>query len=49
MEDSLRQMGWLQGAVWSTPNVREAIVAMKDKRTPDFPALAPLSRFADQG
>ena len=49
VDDSLRQMGWLQGAIWSTPNVREAIGAMKDKRTPDFPALAPLSRFADHG
>lgn len=49
VDDSLRQMGWLQGAIWSTPNVLEAIGAMKDKRTPDFPALAPLSRFADHG
>lgn len=49
VDDSLRQMGWLQGAIWSTPNVREAIGAMKDRRAPDYPALAPLSRFVDQG
>jgi len=49
VEDSLRQMGWLQSAVWSSPNVREAIMAMQQKRSPDFPDLAPLARFADQG
>jgi len=49
VDDSLRQMGWLQGAVWSTPNVREAIAAMKDKRKPGFPDLAPLKRFAEGG
>ena len=30
VEDSLRQMGWLQGAVWSNAHVREAIAAMKE-------------------
>ena len=49
VEDSLRQMGWLQGAVWSNDNVREAIAAMKDKREPQFPPLAPLKGFREFG
>ena len=46
-EDSLKQMGWLQGAIWSNAHVREAIVAAKEKRTAQFPALAPLTPFAN--
>ena len=49
VDDSLRQMGWLQGAIWSNQHVREAVTAMKQKRAGDFPALAPVVRFADQG
>jgi enoyl-CoA hydratase len=45
VEDSLKQMGWLQGAIWSNAHVREAIVAAKEKRTAQFPALAPLTPF----
>ncbi|XUT90512.1 enoyl-CoA hydratase-related protein [Ottowia caeni] len=37
VEDSLRQMGWLQGAIWSNAHVREAVTAMKDKRAAQFP------------
>ncbi len=29
VEDSLKQMGWLQGAIWSNAHVREAIVTAK--------------------
>jgi enoyl-CoA hydratase len=47
VEDSLKQMGWLQGAIWSNAHVREAIVAAKEKRTAQFPALAPLTPFSD--
>ncbi|MFT4243684.1 MAG: enoyl-CoA hydratase-related protein [Acidovorax sp.] len=47
VEDSLRQMGWLQGAIWSNRHVMEAVTAMKQKRAGDFPALAPLTRFSD--
>ncbi len=47
VEDSLKQMGWLQGAIWSNAHVREAIVAAKEKRTAQFSALAPLTPFAD--
>jgi enoyl-CoA hydratase len=49
VEDSLRQMGWLQGAIWSNRHVGEAVSAMKQKRTGDFPALAELPRFAERG
>ena len=49
VEDSLRQMGWLQGAIWSNQHVRESVTAMKQKRAGDFPALTPLQRFADLG
>ena len=47
VDDSLRQMGWLQGAIWSNQYVRESVTAMKQKRTADFPALAPLRHFSD--
>lgn len=47
VEDSLKQMGWLQGAIWSNAHVREAIVAAKEKRTAQFSALAPLTPFTD--
>jgi enoyl-CoA hydratase len=49
VEDSLRQMGWLQGAVWSNAHVREAIAAMKEKRTGDFTPLAGLQSFKSLG
>ena len=45
VEDSLRQMGWLQGAIWSNQHVRESIVAMKDKRAGQFTSLAKLQSF----
>ena len=49
VEDSLRQMGWLQGAVWSNAHVREAIAAMKDKRAGDFTPLSALQTFKSLG
>ena len=49
VEEGLQQMGWLQGAVWSNDNVREAISAMKDKRAPQFPPLTPLRGFREFG
>ena len=48
-EDSLRQMGWLQAAIWSNRHVVESITAMKEKRTADFPPLAPLTSFKEMG
>ena len=47
VEDSLRQMGWLQGALWSTAHVRESTVAMKERRWGLFDALAPLRAFRE--
>ncbi len=39
VDDSLKQMGWLQGAIWSNDHVREAITAFKTKREAQFPPL----------
>jgi enoyl-CoA hydratase len=49
VEDSLRQMGWLQGAIWSNPHIREALEAAKEKRPANFPSLAPLKSFKSLG
>ncbi|MGE0096891.1 MAG: enoyl-CoA hydratase-related protein [Hydrogenophaga sp.] len=49
VEDSLRQMGWLQGAVWSNAHVREAIIAMNEKRAGQFTPLAGLQAFKELG
>ena len=48
VDDSLRHMGVLQGAIWSNAQVREAIMAQKEKRAAEFAALAPLSSFSAQ-
>jgi enoyl-CoA hydratase len=47
VDDSLRQMGWVQGAVWSNANVRESIGAMQARRAPRYPDLAALKDFGD--
>ena len=47
VDESLQQMGWLQGAIWSNRHVMEAVTAMKSKRAGDFPALAPLTSFSE--
>ena len=47
VDESLKQMGWLQGAIWSNAQVREAIVAAKEKRPAQFTALSPLIPFTD--
>ncbi len=47
VEDSLRQMGWLQGAIWSNQHVHEAVAAMQAKRAANFPNLAPLTGFKE--
>ncbi len=49
VDESLKQMGWLQGAIWSNQHVREAVSAMKEKRPPGFPALAKLTNFDESG
>ena len=45
VDDALKQMGWLQGAIWSNANVREAVTAMKEKRAGTFADLLPLQSF----
>ncbi|MBI2769930.1 MAG: enoyl-CoA hydratase/isomerase family protein [Burkholderiales bacterium] len=47
VDDSLRQMGWVQGAIWSNAHVREAVTAMKEKRAGSFPDLPGLASFKD--
>ncbi len=47
VDDALKQMGWLQGAIWSNQQVREAVTAMKHKRAGDFAPLNPLRSFRD--
>jgi enoyl-CoA hydratase len=47
VDESLKQMGWLQGAIWSNQHVLEAVMAMKGKRTAEFANLSPLSSFRD--
>jgi enoyl-CoA hydratase len=49
VDDALKQMGWLQGAIWSNRHVGESVAAMKEKRAAVFPALTPLKDFKDQG
>jgi enoyl-CoA hydratase len=45
VDDALRQMGWIQGAIWSNANLREAVQALKEKRPGDFSDLQPLRSF----
>jgi enoyl-CoA hydratase len=49
VEDSLKQMGWLQGAIWSNAHVHESIKAAKEKRTGEFTPLSPLTPFIELG
>ena len=47
VDDALKQMGWLQGAIWSNAHVKEAITATQAKRQAEFPALEPLRSFRE--
>ena len=47
VDESLKQMGWLQGAIWSNQHVLEAVTAMKGKRAADFAPLSALRSFRD--
>jgi enoyl-CoA hydratase len=49
VDDALKQMGWLQGAIWSNAHVREAVTAMKEKRAAQFPALSSIKNFNEFG
>jgi enoyl-CoA hydratase len=46
-DDALKQMGWVQGAIWSNAHVRAAVTSFKTRQPADFPALAPLRSFRD--
>jgi enoyl-CoA hydratase len=46
VDEALKQMGWLQAAIWSNRHVMEAVGAMQAKRAGDFPPLEPLQAFA---
>ena len=47
VEDSLKQMGWLQSGIWSNAHVGEAITAFQKKQSAQFPELTPLRSFKD--
>ena len=47
VEDSLKQMGWLQSGIWSNAHVGEAITAFQKKQAAQFPELASLRSFKD--
>ncbi|MBU6502176.1 MAG: enoyl-CoA hydratase/isomerase family protein [Burkholderiales bacterium] len=49
VDDALKQMGWVQGAIWSNAHVREAVAAMKEKRAGSFTALSELQSFREIG
>jgi len=49
VDDALKQMGWLQGAIWSNQHVRESVTAMKEKRPASYTALPALKNFKDMG
>jgi enoyl-CoA hydratase len=48
VDDSLKQISWIQGAIWSNAHVREAVTAMKEKRAGDYPDLPKLSTFRER-
>ena len=49
VDDALKQMGWVQGAIWSNAHVQEAVAAIKAKRPGEFPALSALQSFKEIG
>lgn len=49
VQDSLRQMGWLQAGIWSNRHVMESVQAMQQKRTGEFTALKPQRAFGQMG
>lgn len=45
VQDSLRQMGWLQAGIWSSRHVMESVQATQQKRSSTFPPLMPQRAF----
>jgi len=48
VDDALKQMGWVQGAIWSNSHVQESVTAMKEKRAGQYPALGDLQFFNEK-
>ena len=46
--DGLRQMGWLQSALWDTGAIVESMSARQQRRAPAYTELAPLRFFTDE-
>lgn len=46
--DSLRQMGWLQAAIWDTSAIAESMAARQQRRNPDYHDLDKLRFFGDE-
>lgn len=46
--DSLRQMGWLQAAIWDTSAIAESMAARQQRRDPDYHDLDKLRFFGDE-
>jgi len=49
VQDSLRQMGWLQAGIWSNSHVMEAVQATQQKRAGAFSPLLPQRGFGQMG
>jgi enoyl-CoA hydratase len=49
VQDSLRQMGWLQAGIWSNRHVMESVNATQQKRPGNFSALQPQRAFGQMG
>jgi enoyl-CoA hydratase len=47
VDEALKQMGWLQAAIWSNRHVAEAVTAFQGKRMGKYPDLAELKSFTD--
>lgn len=45
VQDSLRQMGWLQAGIWSNRHVMESVQATQQKRAGEFTPLQPQRAF----
>ena len=49
VEEYLKQMGWLQGAIWSNAHVAAAVQSFQNKTVPEFPPLSALHPFNERG
>jgi enoyl-CoA hydratase len=47
VDDALKQMAWLQAAIWSNRNVQESVSAMKERRPGSFAELGALQNFRE--